>query len=141
VNPTPLPPGPLPAFPRLRRRFTQAMVNRYGRVNEDRNLIHYDAAAAERAGFPRPVVHGALVAALLSEACRDYFGRRWMEQGSLKIAFIRPVLVEQAVQTGAAIVAEHADGRARRVELDVWCQNDSGERVVAGQASCVYADG
>ena len=141
--PSPSPPSPstLPAFPRLRRRFTQAMVNRYGRVNEDRNLIHYDAAAAERAGFPRPVVHGALVAALLSEACRDFFGRPWLEQGVLKVAFIRPVLVDQPVQTGAAVVAERAESGGRRVELDVWCQNEQGERVVAGQASCVYADG
>jgi acyl dehydratase len=134
-------PSPLPAFPALRRRFSQDMVNRYGRVNDDRNLIHYEAAAAQRAGFARPVVHGALVAALLSEACRDFFGRPWMEQGRLRVAFIRPVLVEQAVQTGAAVVSERPEGPGRRVELDVWCQNEAGERVVAGQASCLYVDG
>ncbi len=131
----------LPPFPRLRRRFTQDMVNRYGRVNEDRNLIHYDADAARRAGFSRPVVHGALVAALMSEACRDYFGWRWLDAGRLKVAFIKPVLVEQAVFTGAQVLDRTQEPGGARIKLDVWCQNEAGERVLAGEASCVREDG
>ena len=129
-----------PVFPHLRRRFTQDMVNRYGRVNDDRNLIHYEASAAQRAGFPRPIVHGAMVAALMSEACRDYFGQRWMEGGKLKVAFIKPVLVEQAVTTGAQVVEQHPEGGGERLRLDVWCQNEAGERVLAGEATCLLAD-
>jgi acyl dehydratase len=129
-----------PYFPRLRRRFTQDMVDRYGRVNEDRNLIHYDAEAARRAGFERPVVHGAIVAALLSEACRDFFGRGWLESGRLKLAFIKPVLVDQAVTTGARIVGGTPRDADRRIMLEVWCQNEAGERVVAGEASAIRAE-
>lgn len=128
-----------PHFPRLRRRFTQDMVNRYGRVNEDRNLIHYDAQAAERAGFARPVVHGAIVAALLSEACRDFFGRGWLESGRLKVAFIKPVLVDQVVTTGAHFVGDARRVPGRRLTLEVWCQNEAGEHVVAGEASAIPA--
>lgn len=129
-----------PYFPRLRRRFTQDMVNRYGRVNDDRNLIHYDAEAARRAGFERPVVHGAIVAALLSEACRDFFGRGWLDSGRLKVAFIKPVLVDEAVTTGARIVGGAPREPGRRMTLEAWVENDAGERVVAGEASAIPAE-
>lgn len=129
-----------PSFPRLRRHFAQDMVNRYGRVNEDRNLIHYDAAAARRAGFARPVVHGALVTALLSEACRDYFGREWLDSGRLKVAFIKPVLVDQAVSTGGRVVDGEPREAGRRATLEVWVENEAGERVVAGEASTIPAE-
>jgi|SRR5579863_9072743 acyl dehydratase len=128
----------LPAFPGLRRRFTQDMVNLYGRVNDDRNLIHYDQAAAEQAGFARPLVHGALVAALLSEACRDYFGRPWLDSGRLKVSFIKPLLVGQAVRTGATVAVRRPEGAGEHVELDVWCRNEADEQVLVGQASCLY---
>jgi len=128
----------LPAFPHLRRRFTQIMVDKYGRVNEDRNLIHYDAAAAQRAGFLRPVVHGALIASLISEACRDYFGQSWLESGQLKVAFIKPVLVEQSVGTRAEVQEVRTDANGSFVDLEVWCENEAGERVLAGSAACRY---
>lgn len=131
-------PSTPPVFPRLRRRFTQDMVNRYGRVNDDRNLIHYEMEAAQRAGFTRPVVHGALVAALVSEACRDYFGRNWIDGGRLKVAFIKPVLVEQAVTTGAQVMDRVPESGSERVRLAVWCENELGERVLAGEAACLY---
>jgi acyl dehydratase len=129
---------PTPEFPRLSRRWAQASVDAYGRVNDDRNLIHYDAAAARRAGFLRPVVHGAIVAALLSEACRECFGAGWFESGQFKVSFIRPVLVDQEVTTaGRLLEAYPAAGAAgkRRLRFEVWCENEAGEQVVVGEAS------
>lgn len=128
-------------FPHLHRRFTQDMVNRYGRVNDDRNLIHYDTAAARRAGFPRPIVHGALVAALLNEACRDYFGQAWIQGGRLKIAFIKPVLVEQVVVTNAQALEGVPGSQRLPTRLEVWCENEAGERVIVGEAACNWAEG
>jgi len=129
-----------PVFPRLQRRFSQKMVNRYGRVNEDRNLIHYDAEAARSAGFSRPVVHGALVAALLSEACRDFFGSTWMDTGRFQVAFIKPVLVEQRVTTRAATLGSAPFEAGQRIALSVWCENEAGERVAVGEASAVWSE-
>ena len=42
-------------FPRIERVITPEMVRRYGEVNGDRNMIHYDDQAARAAGFPRAV--------------------------------------------------------------------------------------
>ncbi len=116
------------AFPALRRRFTQEMVDAYGEVNEDRNLLHYEQAAAERAGFPAPLVHGAMVAALLSEACRGHFGAPWLTAGRLIVAFVKPLFVGQTVCTGGT---PRADGGC-----DLWCRNEAGEDVLVGEARC-----
>jgi acyl dehydratase len=122
------------AFPALSRRFTQEMVNLYGEVNEDRNLIHYEAEAARKAGFPAPLVHGAMVAALLSEACRAHFGAAWNHAGRLRITFIKPLFVGQAATTGGESAA---DGQT----IQVWCRNEAGEDVLVGQADCAAGSG
>ena len=119
-------------FPVLRRRFSQPMVTAYGEVNEDRNMIHYDAAAARAAGFPAPLVHGAMAAALVSEACRAHFGPAWLSAGHLKLSFIKPLLVGQLATTGGR-------PRAGAPGYEVWCRNEAGEDVVVGEAECPEA--
>jgi acyl dehydratase len=116
------------AFPATRRRFTQEMVNAYGEVNEDRNLLHYEQAAAEQAGFPAPLVHGAMVAALLSEACRAHFGDAWLTAGRLQVAFVKPVFVGQTVTAGGKLRGDGA--------CEVWCRNEAGDDVAVGEARC-----
>lgn len=117
------------AFPSIARRFTQEMVNLYGEVNEDRNLLHYEVEAARKAGFPAPLVHGAMVAALLSEACHRHYGKAWHTAGRLKITFVKPLFVGQIATTGANLSANGA-------ALEVWCRNEAGEDVVVGEAAC-----
>ena len=115
-------------FPIIARQFTQPMVDRYGQVNEDNNRLHYEMEAARKAGFPAPLVHGAMVAALLSEACRAHFGDAWLTTGRLQISFIKPLFVGQVVTTGG----EPAAGAT----FHVWCRNEAGEDVVVGEGTC-----
>jgi 3-hydroxybutyryl-CoA dehydratase len=124
-------------FPTIQRTFTQEMVALYGEVQGDRNMIHYDEAAARAAGFPKPIAHGALVIAALTQACRDYWGSAWFTTGRLAIRLLRPVFVGDTVTVeGKRASAEELDG-GERVTFDVWCANERGEKIVAGQASGV----
>ena len=119
------------SFPQLRRTITAEMVTLYGRVNNDRNMIHYDDAAARAAGFPRAVAHGAITAAVLSDACRRHFGPDWNARGRLSVKFIKPLLVNDAVSThGLPREAEGGPAGA----WEVWCENGAGEKVLAGEA-------
>ena len=116
---------------------TPEMVALYGRVQGDRNMIHYDEAAARAAGFPRPIAHGALAVAVLTQACRDYWGSAWFTTGRLAIRLLRPSFVGEAVTvSGEQRVVEELDGGAR-VTVDVWCTNERGEKVLAGEASAM----
>lgn len=51
----------------------QADLIRYSAVSRDFNAIHYDEAAAQAAGFPRPIAHGmlnlGLVLSRVADAC------------------------------------------------------------------------
>jgi acyl dehydratase len=116
-------------FPRLTRRITADMVRAYGRVNGDRNMIHYDAAAARAAGYADTVVHGAITAAILGEACHRHFGADWPLRGELRLTFIQPLYVGDSVTTCAA--GQPEDGSA----LAVWCENGTGERIAVGMAA------
>lgn len=116
-------------FPDIRRRITAEMVALYGRVNHDRNLIHYDDAAARAAGFPRAVVHGAITAAVLDEACRAHFGEDWLRAGRLDVKFIKPLYVGDTVSTGGE---ERTAGGG---VWEVWCEDGAGEKVLAGEAA------
>lgn len=119
-------------FPELHRTITREMVARYGEVNGDRNLIHYEDAVAREAGFERAVAHGAITAAVIAEACRVHFGPAWAASGRLAVKFIRPVLVGQTLITGGEPLAAAAGAAGA---MKVWCADESGEPVLVGEAS------
>lgn len=129
------------AFPALQQRFTADMVRLYGEVQGDRNMIHYDDAAARAAGFPRPIAHGALAVALLTQACRDYWGSSWFTTGRLTVRLLRPSFVGDVVTAGGKHVSSEPLDGGERLTFDVWCANEAGETILAGQASAVLATG
>ena len=124
-------------FPAMQRTFTQEMVALYGDVQGDRNMIHYDEAAARAAGFPKPIAHGALVIAALTQACRDYWGSAWFTTGRLSIRLLRPAFVGDTVTIDGQQRSVEEVGGGARVTFDVWCTNERGEKVLAGEASAV----
>jgi acyl dehydratase len=130
----------LKAFPTIRRTFTAEMVGLYGQVNGDRNMIHYDDSAAKAAGFARPIAHGALAVALLTQACRDYWGSGWFTTGRLAVRLLRASFVGEAVIVGGEQTSvEELDG-GKRVTVDVWCTNERGEKILTGQASAILEE-
>lgn len=116
-------------FPKIRRAITMGMVKRYGKVNGDSNMIHYDDAAARAAGFPKAIAHGAITAAVMSEACREHFGPVWIEAGKLEVKFIQPLLVGDTLST-------HGQPKAGEPKTwEVWCENGAGGKVLVGEAA------
>ena len=128
-----------PSFPAIRRPITAGMVRLYSKVNGDSNMIHYDDETARAAGFPGAIVHGAITAAVISEACREHFGPSWIDRGRLAVKFVKPLLVGENISTHGRLTGEEADGGVRRETWEVWCQNEAGERVLVGEARGVIS--
>ena len=85
------------------------------RLNGDDNPLHADPAAAARAGFPRPILHGLCTLGVVTHAlmrARDYTGR--MER--MQLRFSSPVFPGETIRTET-----WPDGsfRARVLERDV----------------------
>jgi acyl dehydratase len=81
----------------------QEMIDRYGRINGDNDIIHYDHDYAVKRGFRGTLLHGPHMSALAADLGAERFGRDWLYRGRLHTKWIGPVC------PGDAFVAELAD--------------------------------
>ncbi len=112
------------------RRIDQDRVNRYAVGARDHNPIHLETPAAAASQFGRPVAHGMLVLALVSEAMTNAFGARWSEGGHLKVRWRAPALPPVTV-TANVELRKVADGVA---SYDVSCEDEHGSILLTGTA-------
>tara|TARA_Y100000588_G_scaffold277053_2_gene293513 strand:- start:3016 stop:3414 length:399 start_codon:yes stop_codon:yes gene_type:complete len=119
-----------PEVASVTRLIDQSRVDRYGVGGRDHNPIHFDTPEAAKSQFGRPVAHGMLVLALVSEAMTKAFGDRWSEGGHLKVRWRAPVLTPARV-TAIANLRHVEDGVAT---YDVSCEDENGEVLLAGMA-------
>ena len=93
----------------LEHTFSVEDVAAFARLSGDVNPIHLDADVAVRAGFGRQVVHGMLVASLISRL----LGTRLPGPGTILLAqqltYRRPVLVGDVVRATVEVLSVRED--------------------------------
>jgi 3-hydroxybutyryl-CoA dehydratase len=124
-------PTPAPTIEPVTRLIDQPRVDKYAVAARDPNPIHRETPEAYAGPFGRPVAHGMLVLALVSEAMTNAFGEAWERGGSLKVRWRQPALVPVEVTARATLKSE-ADGVAT---YDVSCEDAHGEALLTGTAS------
>ena len=92
--------------------------------------IHTDDEAARKAGFRAPIAGGEQTYAVMANFILDSFGTGFLRGGRLEAALVKPVLYGDTLTMHARIV--DADGPQLR--LEVWTENQRGERVLLGTA-------
>ena len=101
--------------------MTQEMIDRYGRLNGDNDVIHYDHDYAVARGFRGTLNHGMMTLGYIAELGARKNGRDWFFRGELKVKWIDPVCpgdvleveVDDAGQASAAV----AQGPVARAEV------------------------
>ncbi len=96
--------------------------------------IHVQREAAKRAGFPTTVAQGLMAADYISEMMEYELGKQWYEYAKLSLAFLRPVLCGDTLTANGRLAEAVKEGAVLRRVYEVWCQNQRGEPVAAGQA-------
>ena len=92
-----------------------------------------DPEGAKKLGFERPIVPGAFSLSKLSKLVTDWAGMGGRVE-SLDVNFRRPVLHEDSVRVlGLVTDTEDRDG-AGIVKLDIYLENERGERPLQGVA-------
>jgi acyl dehydratase len=129
-----IPFGEPPIVHPVTRLIDQARVDRYAIAARDPNPIHRDSPEAAAGPFGRPVAHGMLVLALVSEAMTEAFGQRWAESGSLKVRWRSPAVPPISVTARATLKSAH-EGLA---VYDVLCEDPTGEVLLDGTASARF---
>ena len=91
--------------------------------------VHTDLEFARACGLPARGASAATVIAYLSEIMVDLFGEEWLSRGRLELKFLRLIEVDDRI-VARGVVRSIDDGGS--IDLDVWCENQRGEKVCAG---------
>jgi acyl dehydratase len=107
---------------------TRAQIKAYADASGDQNPIHQDDDAARSVGLPGVIAHGMLNYGLLSRAVTDWLG----DPGKLRRLTVR---FSNMVQPGDTIRChgrvKSVDEAAGRAVLEVWVENQRGEKVLS----------
>ncbi len=95
---------------------------------------HCDYDAAHATGLPAPNINGAIVAGLLGELFIKFFGENYIG-GTLSFNLIRQVQVNDELTARGVIKDKVAEPDGTRLFLDVWLDNQNGDKVLVGKAS------
>lgn len=97
--------------------------------------IHTSDDFAKDQGFKRAVADGMIAANYASEMLTDAFGFDYLESGELRTKFIKPVFIDVLLVTKGRIrKADRKPNGAIRYELDIWCEDQDGLKLVDGEA-------
>ena len=107
---------------------TRQQIKAYADASGDQNPIHQDDAVARAVGLPGVIAHGMLNYGLLSRALTD-----WLDDpGRLRRLTVR---FSNMVQPGDTVRCrgrvKHVDSRAGRATIELWMENQRGEKVLS----------
>jgi 3-hydroxybutyryl-CoA dehydratase len=120
-------------LPALVKDIAQRKIDAYSTVRA--RSIHTDEAWARAKGFKAPLAQGMMSTAYVSEMMTAFLGEGFVKGGTLSMAFIQPVYVGDRLTVHGVVKEKRAEGAATRVVVEVWCENQDGERTAAGTAS------
>ena len=124
-------------IPPVSYKVSQEKINAYSRFlfREDHKNIHTDHDMARRAGLPRTIAQGRSQLVHISEELLKFFGRGWFEGGRLSMNLVKPIFPGDTVAVRGIVKDKVIEGDSTRLVLDVWLENQDGEKVQVGTAS------
>jgi 3-hydroxybutyryl-CoA dehydratase len=120
-------------LPTLVKEISQRQIDTYSGVRP--NSIHTDEAWARKKGFRTTLAQGMMSTAYVSEMMTRLLGAGFVKGGAISIAFIKPVYAGDRLTVHGVVKEMRPESGGTRVVIDVWCENQHGEKTAAGQAS------
>jgi len=113
-------------------------INRMGQRSQRGNLDgrFTDAEGAARQGLARPILPGAMSMALITRLVTDWMGPLGHIR-SIEVSFRRPVQHDDRLRATALVTDATDEGGDATATLDVFFENERGERPVQGSAVVV----
>lgn len=104
---------------------------------EARNPIHTDDFARET-GMRGALISGAFLLSYILEMLYNYFGQKWLYHGKINVTYIGGGALNGDVLTAHGLITSaETEAAGTRLNLDVWMENQAGEKIVVGKASCI----
>ena len=118
--------GPGTALPAYRVRARNLSRDSANRIHDD--------AVARRYGFAGGLVAGATIYGYLTGPLARAFGTTWLERGTVRVRFLRPVYDGEAITVVARIVGRSGGAAAGEIALEVEVRSATGEVAAGGVA-------
>ena len=118
----------------LSKKVTQGQIINYAEVSRDFNPVHWDEGFAKKSQFGRPIAHGMLVLAFVSEMMTRAYGKSWLDSGKLKVRFKEPVFPGNLVEIFGRESHRSILNGYTVVQCTVGCKNSDGREVISGTA-------
>jgi len=119
--------------PLVKGPIQQIQLTRYAGASGDFNPIHQDEEFASAAGMGGVFAHGMLSMGFVAQALTDWAGAGTVRK--LGVRFAGLVRLKDVVTCRGRVVEKSSKDDVHLVELDVWAENQRGEKVVTGRAT------
>ena len=109
------------------------------RMPPDAGAVH-DDRLARSAGLRGGYIVNEYHFAQITEMLLHYFGPIWFTHGEIEVKYIAPLLDKDTFIPRARVIGEDPPGSGR-LNLDIWCENQHGQKLGVGRASCLVPGG
>jgi acyl dehydratase len=111
----------------------QIQLTRYAGASGDFNPIHQDDEFARAAGMGGIFAHGMLSMGFVAQAVSDWAGVGTVRKIGVRFAGL--VRLKDVVTCKGRVLARSSTEDAHSVDLEIWAENQKGEKVVTGRAT------
>jgi acyl dehydratase len=120
-------------LPLLEKSLTQRHIDAYSGVRV--RSIHTDEGWARQKGFRTTLAQGMMSTAYVSEMMTALLGAGFVKGGTMSVAFVQPVYAGDRLTVRGVVKELRPEAGRTRVVVDVWCENQHGQKTAAGTAS------
>jgi acyl dehydratase len=121
------------ALPPLEKELTQRHIDAYSGVRT--RSIHTDEGWARAKGFRTTLAQGMMSTAYVSEMLTRLLGAGFVRGGTMSVAFVQPVYAGDRLTVHGVVKDLRPEADATRVVVEVWCENQHGQKTAVGTAS------
>jgi acyl dehydratase len=125
------------SLPPLVKDVSQRRIDVYSGVRP--RSIHSDEAFAREKGFRTCLAQGMMSTAYASQLMVKLLGPGFARGGTLSMAFIKPVYAGDRLIVRGVVRDRQPENGATRVVVEVWVENQHGEKTAVGHASGLVA--
>jgi acyl dehydratase len=111
----------------------QIQLTRYAGASGDFNPIHQDDEFARAAGMGGVFAHGMLSMGFVGQLVTDWAGAGHVRK--LGVRFAGLVRLKDTITCRGRVLAKSSKDDVSLVDLEVWAENDKGDKVVTGKAT------
>jgi 3-hydroxybutyryl-CoA dehydratase len=101
---------------------------------EGEKNIHTDDEVARAAGLPAAIAAGVQFMSYIFEMLRLEYGDGSATGTVVDVRIRLPVFAGDTVTAGGRVSGSEDQDEGRRLTLEVWCENQRGQRVIEGSA-------